>query len=222
MFCAYPLTDCIARLERNIARPWTPLKAHNDTEQDDLSEKTNYDLGQVALSDVYAKSTGLPRAQRFPWDATKGVYLINAHHVLHCVKTIRTALTEFHHSSTQSSLWGHIQHCLLVLRDKVVCNADDVPRYTGFQNNQASGQGQYRMCRDFSKLEDWALQHTRNELLTHYCTACWRHIGEIRDPGFRELVRYRFCPEGSPYKEMSETKWLEGSSDWWRKYKSEV
>lgn len=206
----YHLTGSIAGLERNISRPWTPLVAHNETEQDEIWENTSYDVGQIALSDDYARSKGLPRAQRFPWDKTKGVYLINAYHNIHCVKTIRIALTEFRSNSAQSSHWGHIQHCLLVLRDEVICNADDVPRYTGFQQNRASGQGQYRMCRDFSKLEDWAMKHT----------ACWRHIGKMGDPGFRELDRYRFCPEGSPYKEMSEVKWLEGSSDWWRKYKT--
>lgn len=203
------LTSYIAGLKRNIVRPWTPLHANNQTEQDAIWENTRYDIGQVALSDNYAKSKGLPRAQRFPWDHTKGVYLINAYHNLHCVKTIRTALLEFRSNSDQSSLWGDIQHCLLVLRDKVICNADDVPRYTGFQENQSSGLGQYRMCRDFSKLEDWALQHT----------ACWRHIGEMSDQGFRELDRYRFCPEGSPYMKLSEEKWLEDSSDWWQKYK---
>ncbi|KAF2114303.1 hypothetical protein BDV96DRAFT_600289 [Lophiotrema nucula] len=206
-----PERSPFAGLERNVPRPWTPLEAHNDTEQDALWDSTSYDLGNIALSDDYAKSMGLPRAQRFPWDDSKGIYLINAYHNIHCVHTIRTALVEFRDGKEQSSAWGHIAHCLLVLRDEAMCNADDVPRYTGFQKNSKSGQGQYRMCRDFSKLEDWARQHT----------ACWRHVGEMHDPGFRELDRYRFCPEGSPYKEDSETKWLDGSTDWWRKYKGE-
>lgn len=90
-----------------------------------------------------------------------------------------------------------------------MCDADDTPRYTGFQPNQKSGLGQVRMCRDFSRLEEWADENT----------ACWRHIGDIYEDGFRELDRYRFCPEGSQYKEASETQWLKG--DWWRKYKEE-
>ncbi|KAF2656068.1 hypothetical protein K491DRAFT_555837, partial [Lophiostoma macrostomum CBS 122681] len=188
-----------AGLQRNMARPWTPLEAHNDTEQDDIWARTHYDIGQIALSDDYAQSVGLPRAQRFPWDSSKGIYLLNAYHNLHCVKTIRKSLTNFRSGAPQSSPWGHIQHCLLVLRDEIMCNADDVPRYTGFQADRASGQGQYRMCRDFSKLEDWATQHT----------ACWRHVGVESELGFRELDRYRFCPEGSPYKEMSESEWLQ-------------
>jgi hypothetical protein len=154
---------------------------------------------------------GLPRAQRFPWDDTKGIYLINAYHNMHCIKAIRTALIEYRSNTSQSSPWPHIAHCLLVLRDEAMCNADDIPRYTGFQKDHRTGQGQYRMCRDFSELEEWAKKHT----------ACWRHIGEMREPGFRELDRYRFCPEESPYKEKSEKLWLEGSTGWWKKYKDQ-
>ena len=79
-----------------------------------------------------------------------------------------------------------------------MCDADDTPRYTGFQPNQKSGLGQVRMCRDWTQLEAFADNHH----------ACWRHVGEIHEDGFRELDRYRFCPEGSPYAELARTKWL--------------
>ncbi|KAJ5792556.1 uncharacterized protein N7503_008534 [Penicillium pulvis] len=198
-----------AGLARTVPRPWGLNAAINDTEQDALWDATSYDLGNIALSDTYARSNGLPRAQRFPWDNEKGIYLINAYHNLHCVKTMRTALVEFRDGRPQSSPFGHLEHCLLVLRDEAMCNADDTPRYTGFQPNQKSGLGQVRMCRDFEQLEQWARDHT----------ACWRHVGEIREEGFRELDRYRFCPDGSPYKEMSETMYLKG--DWWKQYKND-
>ena len=61
------------------------LNGDNETQQDELWENTNYDAGNIALDDVYAKEMGLPRAQRFPWDSSKGIYLINAYHNLHCV-----------------------------------------------------------------------------------------------------------------------------------------
>jgi hypothetical protein len=65
------------------------------------------------------------------------------------------------------------------------------------------------MCRDWTQLEKWADENS----------ACWRHIGASFGEDVRELDRYRFCPEGSPYKEMSETLWLK--DDWWMKYKYE-
>jgi hypothetical protein len=82
-----------------------------------------------------------------------------------------------------------------------MCDADDVPRYTGFQPAQKTGYGQIRMCRDWDQLNAWAEEHT----------SCWRHVGDMSEPGFRELDRYRFCPSGSPYEHASKTKWLHGS-----------
>ena len=72
-----------------------------------------------------------------------------------------------------------------------MCNADDTPRYTGRLNQQASakrptsGIGQFRMCRDWSKLEQWAVQHS----------ACYKAINNS-DAGFPPIERYKFCPNG--------------------------
>ena len=107
-------------------------------------------------------------------------------------------MVEFKANTPQSSPYLHVIHCLNVLRDEIMCDADDTPRYTGFQPNQKSGLGQVRMCRDWTQLEAFADNHH----------ACWRHVGEIHEDGFRELDRYRFCPEGSPYAELARTKWL--------------
>ena len=52
---------------------------------EDSWAKLNYDLGSIALSDEYADSVGLPRAQRFPWDQSKGLYFLNGYHGIHCL-----------------------------------------------------------------------------------------------------------------------------------------
>jgi hypothetical protein len=186
---------------------WGPNDAGNATEDDALWDMTTYDLGNIALSDDEAKELGLPRAQRWPWDRTKGIYLINAYHNVHCVAMLRKALMELKTGQELSNPWAHTTHCLLVLREEVMCNADDVPRYTGFQPGTKSGIGQVRMCKDWSKLEEWAREKT----------ACWKHVGSDKEEGFRELDRYRFCPKGHEFEEVSQTKWL-GDSDWWKKY----
>ena len=67
-----------------------PLDLHDEVAQRHIWEnQTNYDLGNIALDNAYAKSMDLPRAQRFPWDDSKGIYLINAYHNLHCVVSLR-------------------------------------------------------------------------------------------------------------------------------------
>jgi hypothetical protein len=48
-------------------------------------ENLSYDLGSIAISDDEAASFGLPKAQRFPWDGTKGLYFLNGYHGIHCL-----------------------------------------------------------------------------------------------------------------------------------------
>lgn len=41
--------------------------------------------GFIALDDSWAASKGLPTSQRWPWDNSKGVYILTSSHELHCV-----------------------------------------------------------------------------------------------------------------------------------------
>lgn len=77
----------------------------------------------------------------------------------------------------------HVSHCIESLRQDIICNADDTPRYGGLVGGQTA-EGQFRMCKDFSRLAAWAKEHT----------GCHRH-----DVSIPTLERYRFCPEGTPY-----------------------
>ena len=105
----------------------------------------------------------------------------------------------FRQNTEQPVPWWHTLHCLNVLREEVICDASDIPRYTGYQPDQKSGMGQVRMCRDWKQLEAWSREHT----------ACWKHIGNIySDPNFNELDRYKFCPPESNYPATSKTGWL--------------
>lgn len=42
-------------------------------------------LGVVALSPEFVKEKNLPPTQVFPWDETKGIYILSFHHSLHCL-----------------------------------------------------------------------------------------------------------------------------------------
>ncbi|TAQ84694.1 hypothetical protein B7494_g6983 [Chlorociboria aeruginascens] len=85
----------------------------------------------------------------------------------------------------------HTLHCLNILREAIVCDADDTPRYTGRLNDQAeeehptSGVGQVRTCKDWSKLVDWANKNS----------ACFKAIN-YSNPDFPNIDRYKFCPDG--------------------------
>lgn len=83
----------------------------------------------------------------------------------------------------------HVYHCLDALRQEVLCDADDTPRYTGMgQADKASATHQIRLCKDWGHMEAWALENS----------ACWRYFDEKDAPG-DTLEQYRYCPEGSPY-----------------------
>lgn len=96
----------------------------------------------------------------------------------------------YHDNKNQTWGFEHVTHCLHVLREDATCNADDTPRYAGSLHAQvghtvtSSGTGQIRMCRDWSKLRQFALEHS----------ACYRRPLDYAIP---LLDRYKFCPDGS-------------------------
>ena len=199
-----------AGLVRDIPKQWSYNVATTEEAWVELWNSNRFYAGIISLPDAYAQDKGLPRSQRWPWDPTRGIYILNGFHNFHCVLFIKQSLEEYRDGTPQSVPWPHIQHCLLILRDDIMCNADDTPRYTGFQNWGASGYGQSRMCRNWTQLEDWALQPEQE--------SCWRNIpGVMGDkPGDHSnqlLERYRFCSDQNPYKEQAETAWRD-SADW--------
>ena len=137
---------------------------------------------------------GSLRLERFPQHALSSKHpgsqklvciLIRTQHIL------RRSTLEAFDGKSQTIPHEHIAHCLDVLRDDVMCNADDTPRYTGRLNQQksvehpTSGVGQTRLCRDWTQLEQWAGEHS----------ACYRPIN-MGDAKFPPIERYKFCPNG--------------------------
>lgn len=69
---------------------YTPYATTNLTAAAVLWDAIDFDSGFIALPYGYAAAKGLPRAQPFPWDNTKGIYLVNVYHSLHCLVRIST------------------------------------------------------------------------------------------------------------------------------------
>lgn len=77
-----------AGLERNKRIAWTDdsdFASHNRTTWDQAWETLKPDTGFVAISDDLAIRTGLHESQRWPWDPSKGLYLLQGYHSLHCL-----------------------------------------------------------------------------------------------------------------------------------------
>ncbi|OJJ04731.1 hypothetical protein ASPVEDRAFT_86114 [Aspergillus versicolor CBS 583.65] len=186
-----------AHLHRTREEPYIQItdyaSPNNNTLQDALWDAINIDDGIVALSDIYASKHDLPTAQlRFPWDLTKGVYVLHGFHNLYCVKTIHASLSEFRAGKPQSSSWGHVSYCLDALRRQVLCDADDTPRATERRDDTGGEDRQKRKCRDWDGLVQFARENT----------ACYRQPGgggNGGDDGKSVLERFKHCPQGSGY-----------------------
>ena len=163
----------------------------NETARDAAWDAINIDSGMIAVPQDFVREKQLPASQSFVWDETKSVYLLQGQHNLHCARAVYISLMEFRQDKPQSRRWEHVLHCLNELRQEVLCNADDTPRYTTSDDRPESGMGQTRMCRNWDSLEKWADQYN----------ACYRYVNQTASyEDFPQIERFIWCPKGSPYK----------------------
>ena len=103
-------------------------------------------------------------------------------------------MLELRDKQPTSISFGHLMHCFDALLQDVKCFADDTPLYTSVDHPGKPGVDQPRQCRDWNRLEAYAKEHT----------SCWRDINPHE--GIDTLLRYRYCPDGSPYNEQIRAK----------------
>ena len=73
-----------AGLTLSVPKPFIVEGFENNIPESDW-EYPRLDDGIVALPDSWVASKGLPEAQRYPWDTSKGLYHLHGYHNLHCV-----------------------------------------------------------------------------------------------------------------------------------------
>ncbi|KAK6085110.1 hypothetical protein SCUP515_00928 [Seiridium cupressi] len=118
--------------------------------------------GFVAIPHREAARVGLPAAEDFPDDAEKGVYVLAGFHELHCVIYLREVIQDLIAGKSVDEKAIHINHCYDALRQEIQCRANDNPLYAPYQS-KLTGDGQFRLCRDWDALTEFAKEHT----------ACW-------------------------------------------------
>lgn len=180
------------RLARDREEPYVFVSnytAEDEEVQNKLWEDINIDDGVVALSDDWAAAHGLRPSQRFPWDDTKGIYILHGFHNMHCLKIIHMSIAEYRSGKEQTRSWHHVSHCMDALRRQVMCDADDTPRATERRPEIVSGLWQHRMCRNWDDLVAFSRKHT----------ACYHRPDKPGADIESKVDRYKHCPAGTDY-----------------------
>ncbi|CAD6445426.1 81bb91b6-6d1d-4362-8c10-3ee3db0c7a44 [Sclerotinia trifoliorum] len=197
-----------------ISVQWTRpsiLSSTNQTERDHEWDSISYDNGIVAVPKEWAAKKALPMGSSFPWNTSKALYLVNAHHNLHCLKNIYRSVMESQKGQPQSLGHEHLVHCLSELVADVKCNADDTLRYMKVGNGKSTAVGQSRTCRNWEKLEKWTYENA----------GCYRYGNpDIEDHAKSQIPRFRYCPEGSEDLEHVRNYFGKGSD--WKPYEENV
>jgi hypothetical protein len=167
-----------------------------------------WESGIIALKNEEAATMNLPESQPWPWDSEqKSIYIINSHHILHCVvskplatdaksrlksqkRNLYISIQEYRNNKTQSVAWPHLLHCLDSIRQDTMCLADDTPRYVPLNSVKGfrPGDGQKRMCRDWATMQRFVEHHD----------PCYKYI-ESGNKELSNLERFKFCPKDSQY-----------------------
>ena len=98
-----------------LSLPWvqkTEYGTDNITRGSKLWEDIEFDPGIVALDQQWTRAKGLPDSQPFPWDTSKGLYVLNGYHSMHCL----VSQTQANSRSIASLTVIAEEHSLLDLR----------------------------------------------------------------------------------------------------------
>ncbi|KAL8650359.1 MAG: hypothetical protein Q9210_003864 [Variospora velana] len=116
--------------------------------------------GIVVIDHKWAAEQQLPASMDFPSDKSKGVYELEAYHMLHCLTRMRKSYYALARGDSFDDPGGHhhMAHCYDSLRQYIMCTAGDTPLYTW--GGLTSADNQARKCRDWDRLRDWATEHS--------------------------------------------------------------
>ena len=209
----------LAGLVRNVSVPiyssteYGPAVGTQE-ERDALWGALDISPGTIALSDDFAAQNGLPLSQRFPWENSKGIYIIGAFHQMHClvflhshldcceggsnyraqIKIQRFTSAAQRGSPQEEHLYDHVEHCLDSLLQDVYCHADDTPWFELPPKGHREGYDlfQTRQCKNWDHLVDWAAGYN----------SCYQDENVTDASGMKvksETEHYTFCPENSEY-----------------------
>ncbi|KAH9909713.1 hypothetical protein F4778DRAFT_10344 [Xylariomycetidae sp. FL2044] len=169
-------------LETVYKRLWwnTAYSPGNRSDADGLWDEINPAHGIVSVDRAWAAARGWPLTGYHPDDKTKAVYLLEAYHMLHCLRIMRLTFWEAMDGKPFTYQPGpHVDHCFDAMRQYVQCNADNTPLYSF--GDHTAGDGQLHKCKNWDQLRVWAAERS----------ACYRD--SVEDIPFKD--HFGFCRE---------------------------
>ncbi|KAF2805007.1 uncharacterized protein BDZ99DRAFT_451564 [Mytilinidion resinicola] len=137
---------------------WTVYSEKNFTETDALWDAINPAHGFIAMDREWAKSQHWPDSMHLPSDPSKNVYLLEAYHLLHCTVIRKTFWQAIHREEPYYFNPPHAGHCIDMLRQYVMCKADNTPLY--LFGDDTAGDEQYRKCNNWDVLRQFATDNS--------------------------------------------------------------
>ncbi|KZT37787.1 hypothetical protein SISSUDRAFT_819927 [Sistotremastrum suecicum HHB10207 ss-3] len=145
----------------------TVTKYHGPpTDETDEAWDNLYMIGLSRINEVEASQIA-NWTERIPNDEDHFIISLDVFHQLHCLNHIRRALSPERYGPQMHTApiipggppFDHVDHCLNILRESVVCNADITPNV--FQWNEEKKQifphfDSVHTCRNWESIMEWA------------------------------------------------------------------
>ena len=167
-FQAYMVAVIETRLDKWMQYIWCSIYSSINSEQELAIDKLWDHLlpahGIVAVDYQWAVERQMSAIMSLPSHLSKGIYIIDAYHQLHCLVSVvipkamsssdhieydqtivRKTFYEISRNETLTYPLGHSIHCFDSLRQYVMCTAGDTLLYSWGRN--VTGDGQLRKCR---------------------------------------------------------------------------
>ncbi|OKL58002.1 hypothetical protein UA08_06707 [Talaromyces atroroseus] len=166
----------------------TQYSSTNSTLQDELWDSIVWTHGMIARDRGWAQSQNWPDTMRLPGDESKGVWLLEGYHEIHCLRLIR----EYWKKSTtdpsfdvQPSRAAHVAHCFDALFQVILCHADATP--LDVTGGTVVGNAELRKCRDWGQLRAYATENS----------ACYKEM-----PGAAFEDYFGHCDDGDGIRDL--------------------
>ncbi|OKL58690.1 hypothetical protein UA08_06305 [Talaromyces atroroseus] len=135
----------------------TQYSISNQTAQDEFWDAIHWSHGMITRDKKWAESQNWPDTMDLPSDHSKGVWLLEAYHEIHCLQILRE-VTKTGLGGQPSTIEKHVGHCLNTILQVIICHADSTPlRVTGMAVER---NGQLRQCKDWEALRSYASEYS--------------------------------------------------------------